>query len=87
MNKIKCTFKAPGQLCGHMLVKTGGGSGEFCSLLAGSCECQSIDIIKVDGYPNGEITFDPATKEYSVCITNYPKVAEAALKAYGEHYL
>lgn len=46
--------------------------------------------------PNGEITFDPVKREYTVwdetyaytvCTTNYPKVAEAALKAYGDYYL
>ncbi len=45
---------------------------------------------------NGEITFNPITKVYTVwdetyadtvCTTNYPQVALAALKAYGEHYL
>jgi hypothetical protein len=45
---------------------------------------------------NGEITFNTETKEYvvwnetysdTVCTTNYPKVAEAALKAYADHYL
>tara|TARA_R110000744_G_scaffold51361_1_gene110621 strand:- start:837 stop:1001 length:165 start_codon:yes stop_codon:yes gene_type:complete len=45
---------------------------------------------------NGEITFDDETGEYvvwtecysdTVCVTNYPKVAEAALKAYGDYYL
>jgi hypothetical protein len=45
---------------------------------------------------NGEITFNPKTGEYTVwnetysetvCLTNYPKVAEAALEAYAKHYL
>lgn len=45
---------------------------------------------------NGEITFNPITKVYTVwdetyadkvCTTNYPQVAIAALKAYSEHYL
>lgn len=45
---------------------------------------------------NGEITFNTETKEYTVwdenysdtvCVTNYPKVAEAALDAYAKHYL
>ena len=44
----------------------------------------------------GEITYNTNTKEYTVwdevycdhvCVTNYPKVAEAALRAYAEHYL
>lgn len=46
--------------------------------------------------PNGEITFDPVKKEYTVwdetyadtvCTTAYPQVARAAFKAYCEHYL
>lgn len=45
---------------------------------------------------NGEITYNNETKEYTVwcesyadtvCVTNYPKVAEAALKAYADNYL
>jgi hypothetical protein len=45
---------------------------------------------------NGEITFDTETKEYTVwdeiycdkvCVTSYPKVAEAAFKVYSEEYL
>ena len=45
---------------------------------------------------NGEITFNTITKVYTVwdetyaftvCTTNYPQVAIAALKAYCEHYL
>ena len=45
---------------------------------------------------NGEITFNKVLKEYTVwdetytdiiCKTAYPKVAEAALNAYGEYYL
>ena len=45
---------------------------------------------------NGEITFNTETKEYTVwnetysdtvCVTQYPKVAEAALLAYAENYL
>jgi len=45
---------------------------------------------------NGEITFDTDTREYTVwdecyadkvCVTNYPLVAEAALKAYADYYL
>ncbi|MFA5670254.1 MAG: hypothetical protein WC967_13510 [Balneolaceae bacterium] len=45
---------------------------------------------------NGEITYNTETKQYTVwdetytyivCTTNYPKVAEAALKAYCENYL
>ena len=45
---------------------------------------------------NGEITFNTETKEYTVwdesyldpvCVTNYPKVAEAALVAYADNYL
>ena len=45
---------------------------------------------------NGEITFNTVTKVYVVwnetytevvCETYYPKVAEAALTAYSEHYL
>lgn len=45
---------------------------------------------------NGEITFDTEKKEYTVwdetyaftvCVTNYPEVAKAALKAYCEYYL
>lgn len=46
--------------------------------------------------PNGEITFDPVKREYTVwdetyadtvCTTCYPKVAEAALKAYVDYHL
>jgi len=45
---------------------------------------------------NGEITYDTESKEYTVwdetysdivCVTMYPKVAEAALAAYVENYL
>ena len=45
---------------------------------------------------NGEITFNTATKQYTVwdevyldvvCVTNYPLIAEAALKIYCEEYL
>lgn len=76
--------------------RSGNPPVETCSLSAGKCEHQALDIVKMEGYPNGEITFDPATNEYTVwnetysdpvCITNYPKVAEAALTAYGKHYL
>ncbi len=44
----------------------------------------------------GEITFNTETREYTVwdethaftvCVTNYPLVAEAALKAYCYNYL
>lgn len=51
---------------------------------------------KLDGYPNGEITFNSLTKQYTVwdetytnrvCVTPYLLVASAALIAYGEHYL
>lgn len=51
---------------------------------------------KLENYPNGEITFNLLTKQYTVwdetysntvCTTNYPKVAEAALTAYMEYYL
>ena len=45
---------------------------------------------------NGEITFNSETGEYivwdeiyvdKICVTNYPKIAEAALAIYGEHYI
>lgn len=45
---------------------------------------------------NGEITYDKLSREYTVwdetftstvCVTSYPKVAEAALVIYSEHYL
>lgn len=45
---------------------------------------------------NGEITFNTKTREYtvwdetysdSVCITPYPKIAEAALDIYGKDYI
>jgi hypothetical protein len=45
---------------------------------------------------NGEITFNKLTGVYTVwnetysdhvCITNYPKIAEAALATYAKHYL
>lgn len=45
---------------------------------------------------NGEITYDTETKKYTVwnevyadiiCVTNYPKIAEAALKIYADNYL
>jgi hypothetical protein len=46
--------------------------------------------------PNGEITFDPETKEYivwdetyadTVCTTAYEQVARVALEAYAKYYL
>lgn len=52
--------------------------------------------MRLPGYPNGEITFNYDNKQYtvwnetytdSICVTNYPEVAKAALKAYGEYYL
>lgn len=45
---------------------------------------------------NGEITYNPETGEYTVwnelyldpvCVTNYPLIAEMALKIYAENYL
>lgn len=54
------------------------------------------DLSCVPYTENGEITYNTLTGEYTVwdetyayivCKTNYPKVAEAALQAYDEHYL
>lgn len=42
-SNIKCTFSAPGQLCGKMKVKTGDYPGERCSLPAGKCDHQEIE--------------------------------------------
>lgn len=64
-----------------------GGNNNPDSVACGNNPLQSIT-------KNGEITFDPDTKEYTVwdetysdtvCVTNYPSVANAALEAYSKY--